>query len=162
ERPFGQALELTHRSLSDQVADAILDMILAEDMRKDDSLPSARELSERFDVSIVVVREALSALAARGVLSRRQGRGPGIALPDYHLLGSLLHARSHLEGISTLEFQNCREVLEVEAARLAAFSKNPHKRSVLEPHLDAMYEAEIDDEPGRLEHDLLFHLELAR
>jgi DNA-binding FadR family transcriptional regulator len=39
-----------------------------------DSLPSTRELAQRFDVSIPVVREAIAELAGRGRLLRSQGR----------------------------------------------------------------------------------------
>lgn len=153
--------EVDHRPLSDQVADAVLDMVLAEGLVPGDPLPSARSLAERFDVSVVVVREAFSALAARGLLSRRQGREALVALPDYRLLGSLMHARAHLEGIAASDFQGAREVLEVEAARLAAFSRNPHKRSLLEPHFRGMVANAGVDEHARIKNDLGFHLALA-
>lgn len=149
-----------HRSLADQVADAILTMILTDEIGLGEPLPPARVLAERFDVSIVVVREALAALGSRGVLSRRQGREAVIALPEYDLLGSLLHVRAHLDDISSAEFQALRESIEVEAARLAAFSRYPGKRAVLEPHLRGMIE-ESGVVSNRIDHDLAFHLSIA-
>ena len=69
-----ESVTLSRRSLADQVADALIDLILKEGLQEGDSLPSTAELSERFGVSRTVVREALAALAGRGILSRSQGR----------------------------------------------------------------------------------------
>lgn len=150
-----------HRSLADQAADAILDTILTDDMREADPLPPSGELAERYGVSIVVIREALASLAARGILQRRQGRESLVAKPGFDVLSSILRVRAHLEGIDTDEFQDARLSLEVQAARLAAQIGDPQmKRSELEFHLEGMRRSKNARQFN--EHDLQFHLTIAR
>ena len=66
---------VTRRTLTEQVADGILGLILDDGYAVGESLPSTSELGYRFDVSAVVVREAMATLAGRGIVVRRQGRG---------------------------------------------------------------------------------------
>src|SRR5687767_2625736 len=97
------------RSLADQAADAVLELILGGDLSHGDSLPSTAELAKRFDVSVVVVREALASLAGRGILERRQGREPVVSLPGPDVLSSILRVRARHDDISVDDFQECRE-----------------------------------------------------
>ncbi len=54
--------------LSDKVAATIRDTILSGRLRSGDLLPSERELGEQFGVSRTVIREAIRALEANGLL----------------------------------------------------------------------------------------------
>src|ERR1039458_3670440 len=47
--------------------------------RPDDRLPSEQELGERFQVSKITVRQALTELAESGYIRREQGRGTFVA-----------------------------------------------------------------------------------
>lgn len=151
--------EHEHRSLADRAADAILAMILDEGFSIGDVLPPTRDIVARLGVSIVVVREALANLAARGILDRRQGRGSLVALPDYRVLSSAFHVRGHLGGITDHEFHVCRVVLEREAVRLAATAA-PHDTSTLEAIVERLQASTTRDEFNK--HDLALHLEIAR
>ena len=55
--------------LSDKVAEMMLATILSNRLQVGDRLPSERELGEQFGVSRTVVREAVRALVAKGVMS---------------------------------------------------------------------------------------------
>ena len=57
--------------LSDKVADMMLETILSRRLHVGDRLPSERELGEQFGVSRTVVREAVRALVAKGVIEVR-------------------------------------------------------------------------------------------
>ena len=114
--------EVSRRTLVDQVADAILEQVLGNGhaLGVGDSLPSTSELAERFDVSAVVVREAMATLAGRGLIVRRQGREPVVAQPGPDVLDSIFRVRMHQDQISPSEFQQCRAALELQSAALAA------------------------------------------
>ena len=61
--------------LSDKVTEAILEMIASNQLRPGDLLPPERELGRQFGVSRTVIREAVRALAAKGLLEVRSGSG---------------------------------------------------------------------------------------
>lgn len=59
--------------LSATVADAILQTIVSEQLRAGDALPSERTLEKQFGVSRTVIREAVGALTAKGLLEVKTG-----------------------------------------------------------------------------------------
>ncbi len=65
--------------LSDKVAELLLETILSPGLQPGDRLPSERELGEQFGVSRTVIREAVRALAAKGVINVRTGSGLRVA-----------------------------------------------------------------------------------
>ena len=77
---FGQVAR--EPRLSDKVADMMLETILSKRLEVGDKLPSERELGEQFGVSRTVVREAVRALVAKGVIEVRSGSGLRVAAVD--------------------------------------------------------------------------------
>jgi len=68
--------ELTRVPLSAQVAERLLSEILDGSYSPGSSLPSEVALVSRFGVSRVVIREAIRALEARGLVEASQGKRP--------------------------------------------------------------------------------------
>src|SRR5579871_3512569 len=68
--------------LSDRVADAILETIAHEHLQAGAPLPSERDLGEQFGVSRTVIREAIRALDAIGVIEVRSGSRARVAGAD--------------------------------------------------------------------------------
>jgi GntR family transcriptional regulator, transcriptional repressor for pyruvate dehydrogenase complex len=68
--------------LSDRVAQQILDTIISRRLRPGDALPPERELVEQFGVSRTVVREAVRALDARGLVDVHVGSRIKVAAVD--------------------------------------------------------------------------------
>ena len=66
--------ELVHKSLVEQLADALTARIETEGMKPGDRLPSTATLVDDFGVSRPVVREALKILEGRGVIEMSGGR----------------------------------------------------------------------------------------
>jgi GntR family transcriptional regulator, N-acetylglucosamine utilization regulator len=58
-----------------QIQENVLDLIRSDVLRAGDALPAERELSEAYGVSRMTVRQAITALASRGVLRRLHGVG---------------------------------------------------------------------------------------
>lgn len=133
---------LRRESLVEQLADRLLTIIIDDHLDEGDSLPSTADLAARFGVSIIVVREAVAILVGRGIVRRQQGREPLIRRPGSEVLDSLFRVRASQEGMSTGEIQQCRSVLELQAAALAASASNEDgRRAVLEPLMEQMRNA---------------------
>lgn len=106
-------------SLSERLADNIVEIIRSERLGRGDALASSRDLARRFGVTTPTVREALRRLEATGVVEFRHGSGtyvgPGI--------GRRLMANPHLPRstrASVLELVEARLVLEPAVAAAAA------------------------------------------
>jgi len=108
------------RRLSDKVADMMLETILAGRFKVGDRLPSERALGEQFGVSRTVVREAVRALVAKGVIEVRSGSGLRVVAVNADAVHESMNL--YLRG-GRLEFEKVHEVralLEVHLAGLAA------------------------------------------
>jgi DNA-binding FadR family transcriptional regulator len=102
----------------------VLDWIVAGEFEPGEKLPTEVELQASLRISREVVREIIRALEERGVVSVRHGSG-AIVEPSEHwnvldpvVLAALLPLREGRRVL--LELTECREVLEVRAAELAA------------------------------------------
>jgi GntR family transcriptional repressor for pyruvate dehydrogenase complex len=101
-------------------------------------LPRELDLAERFDVSRNVARECVRGLEERGLVSVRHGRGARVRPEhewdrfDSDVLAALLGG-PRAAGVLA-EYLECRRILEVEAAGLAAARAG-------EAELDALSEA---------------------
>jgi DNA-binding FadR family transcriptional regulator len=89
-----------------------------------ESLPREADLAKQYEVSRGVARESLRGLEERGLIAVKHGRGAKVSpsadwdVLDPDVLTGLL---SNSASASVLrEFLECRRILEIEAARLAA------------------------------------------
>ncbi len=111
---------LRQRRLSDDIVERLEAMILEGTLKAGERLPAERVLAEQFGVSRPSLREAIQKLAAKGLLSSRQGGGTYVCEslgstfsdPLMHLLESNADAQRDL-----LEF---RHTLEGSCAYYAA------------------------------------------
>ncbi|MCW1806115.1 FadR/GntR family transcriptional regulator [Brachybacterium squillarum] len=155
---------LSRETLVDRARDAVLALIDDEHLGAGDALPSAGTLAERFGVSKAVVREALSALAALGIVEISNGRAARVRPPDSSIVRFYLsRAIRDTPGDGFLVLMDLRAPLEVRAASLAAdrLAADPAGREQLEELLARMGEALGDaEEYPRL--DLELHALIAR
>jgi GntR family transcriptional regulator, transcriptional repressor for pyruvate dehydrogenase complex len=106
------------QTLARSVLDSLLEHIRSGEIPPGQPLPSQHELARMLSVSRPVLREAMQALAAMGVIEIRPGSGCYVRDPS----ASLEHdswddAFSHESAVEVLE---ARMVVEVELAGLAA------------------------------------------
>jgi len=147
--------------LSDKVADVMLETILSKRLRVGDRLPSERELGEQFGVSRTVVREAVRALVAKGVIEVRSGSGLRVAAVDATAVTESMSL--FLRG-RTLDFEKVHEVralLEVHIAGLAADRATTADLAGLREVHERM-EREAGDVESAARDDLEFHRAIAR
>ncbi|WP_306231554.1 FadR/GntR family transcriptional regulator [Agrococcus beijingensis] len=118
-------------TLTAQVQRAILELIDAEGLAPGQSLPSTAALSERFDVSRPVVREALSALHAIGAVELTNGRNAVVRRLDDHLISLFLTRALQATDEPLVALMEVRAPLEIQAARLAAERADPASAQAL-------------------------------
>jgi GntR family transcriptional repressor for pyruvate dehydrogenase complex len=164
ERPVATALfEQVSREprLSDKVADMMLETILSRRLQVGDRLPSERELGEQFGVSRTVVREAVRALVAKGVIEVRSGSGLRVAAVD---AAAVSESMSLFMRGGTLDFEKVHEVrrlLEVHIAGLAAERATEDDVAKLAVVHERM-QREAGDVEAAARDDLEFHRVIAR
>ena len=147
--------------LSDKVADLLLETIVVHRLEPGERLPSERELGEQFGVSRTVIREAVRALAAKGVIDVRTGSGLRVSAVHPSTVSESMSL--FLRASSTLDYPRVHEVramLEVEVAGLAALRATDEDIAEMR-EICARMEAEEDVEAASL-HDVEFHRAIAR
>ena len=115
---FGQVTR--EPRLSDKVADMMLETILSRRLEVGDRLPSERELGEQFGVSRTVVREAVRALVAKGVIEVRSGSGLRVAAVDAAAVSESMSLFLRGGSIDFEKVHEVRTLLEVHIAGVAA------------------------------------------
>ncbi len=120
--------------LYERVVDKVLDLIATNTWKPGYRLPPERELAEAFRVSRTVVREAIKALEARGVLESLTGSGVYVRAADSSIVSRSLQTYIQLSNLDDFEIRlnEVRRVLEVEIAALAAQRATPEQRAQLQ------------------------------
>jgi GntR family transcriptional repressor for pyruvate dehydrogenase complex len=132
ESAFIEPLEREQR-LYERVVDKVLELISSGAWKTGYRLPPERELSEAFGVSRTVVREAVKALEARGVLESVTGSGVSVRRADFNMVSQSLETYMQLANRDDFEIRlnEVRRVLEVELVALAAVRRTPEQQTKL-------------------------------
>ncbi len=150
---------LRQGSVSDLIAQRILDLIASDQIRPGERLPAERELSTLLGTSRPSVREALRSLSARGYVDIRHGAGAFVTEPA---------AARNLRGVlpqemSLAELFDMREVLELPAAAWAARNHDPQRLAAVGDAYRALQEAgleEVADWRRLRDLDAAFHMRI--
>ncbi|MBE3571542.1 MAG: FadR family transcriptional regulator [Moorella humiferrea] len=148
------------KKIYEEIVRQIKDLIGEGNLKPGDRLPSERELSERLGVSRASVREALSALAAMGVIDIRPGEGTFVQNVRREAIVEPLAMALLMDRQAAMELLEARQALEGEAAYLAACRAGPED---IEKMAAILKEMDGDLKKGTLgeEADLRFHLAIA-
>jgi|SRR5271157_2472161 len=148
--------------LSSQVAQQLEEMI-AETLPPGNLLLTEKELASQYGVSRIVIREAMKMLEDRGVVEVRAGRGTTVVAPNSDRVKASLTRLLRKTGTPILEEMNAlleiREVLEENAAALAAVRATPEDLTMIEIALTKMRQRTVKEEVFAA--DLEFHRALA-
>jgi len=119
--------------LYERVVEKVLELISSGAWKPGYRLPPERELSEAFGVSRTVVREAVKALEARGVLESATGSGVSVRQADFNMVSRSLQTYMQLSNQVDFEIRlnEVRRVLEVEMVALAASRITPEQLTQL-------------------------------
>jgi GntR family transcriptional repressor for pyruvate dehydrogenase complex len=148
--------------LYERLVDRILDLISSGTWKPGYRLPPERELSEAFGVSRTVVREAIKALEARGVLESVAGSGVSVRIADFNMVSQSLQTYMQLSSRVDFEIRlnEVRRVLEVEMVALAANRITPEQKIQLHQICKEMREGE-NTAKQMAELDFRLHVTLA-
>ncbi|MCI9888976.1 FadR family transcriptional regulator [Micrococcales bacterium 31B] len=153
--------ETAPRRLRRQTFDALAQHIVTGRLPAGHPLPSTAELCTQLGASRSVVREALSALEAVGLITIHNGRNAEVADLDGHLIALFLERAMQSQQQPYLSIMEVRGPLEIQSARLAAERIDPVERERLEALMQSLEEARQDAQRYP-ELDIQFHLEIAR
>lgn len=146
--------------LSDKLANLLRQHIESGEWAPGDKLPTEQQLTEQFQVSRTVVREAVSRLKSMGLLTSRQGAGVFVA--PRHQARALAFDPTVLTSLdAVLQVVEVRRTLEGEVAALAAQRITPAKARAIDEAMTAIEAAVARGEDG-VEQDLRFHRAIAR
>lgn len=161
----GAAIEPLEREqrLYERVVEKILELISSGTWKPGFRIPPERELSEAFGVSRTVLREAVKALEARGVLESTTGSGVSVRLADFNMVSQSLETYMQLSNLVDFEIRlnEVRQVLEVEMVALAATRVTPEQRKQLRHICQQMRDGAKLSAKEMAELDFRLHVTLA-
>jgi GntR family transcriptional repressor for pyruvate dehydrogenase complex len=110
--------------ISEEVLSQLKESILLGKFKSGEKLPSERELTEEFQVSRAVIREAIRILEITGFVTLRQGPTGGAFVTDlsFDHVGNAFLDLFLANKVSIPELANVRLYIEPEVARLAALN----------------------------------------
>jgi GntR family transcriptional regulator, transcriptional repressor for pyruvate dehydrogenase complex len=148
-------MNMDRDSLTNKLVREILARILAGEYAIDSRLPSERALGDELRISRGTVRQALNILAELDVIEVRHGSGAYVR--GLSQCGSLInYLPPEMDRVALEDILCARKAIETAAAELACKHLSAAKLKELDELVDRM-EAEIENLPAFLKHDMAFH-----
>ena len=147
--------------LSASVAARIEEMVASGQLQSGRRLPSERRLAELLGVSRGSVREAITELEVKGLVTRRPGSGTHIRRPSHSLFTGPIVSGGGLSDRETTELLDLREAVEPAIAARAAERATPTDVEVIRS-LARAFENAGGDVERRMQLDAEFHQAIAR
>ncbi len=149
------------RTLSEEIIQQFQQQILSGNWKPGDKLPPERELSQVLGVSRTSVREAISALAAMGLVDVRVGEGTFLASDIAPLYKGNLSSKFLVRRSSLLEVVEARKIIETQLACLASQRATKEDLEDMERILENMGKR-IKSQSSFTEYDIAFHFAIAK
>lgn len=152
---------VTKLSISEAIAQQIMDLIASGDLKPGQRLPSERDLCVNFGAGRSSIREALRCLSIVGVLNARVGEGTSVAADGGKFLGKIMEWRLITEKHDIENLLEVRVGLEgVAAGNAAVGASQAEIDSLLE--LVTRMKSAVDDKKEFANLDLEFHISIAK
>jgi GntR family transcriptional repressor for pyruvate dehydrogenase complex len=147
---------LSRDTLTKQATNTLLRFILTEDLPPGAQLPSERELSESLSVSRNIVREALSALVAEGLIVKQPGRGIFVTDFDRNSVVPQIAVSVDYNGRSVSMLSEARATVELGAVNLIARRITDEQLDRLET-INRSFEENMRLHHSTIKDDIEFH-----
>lgn len=148
-------------SLSDAIVEQLTGLIAREVLKPGDRIPSEKSLCQQFGVGRTSVREALRSLSVMGILESHAGEGTFVSANRDRYLERAFQWGLLLDRKAVEELVETRLLLESHTAYLAARHATREDLEALARAVEGM-EISIADYKRFLDHDLRFHLQIAK
>jgi GntR family galactonate operon transcriptional repressor len=160
QAPTSTRVTRNRPALAEAVIRTLVQDVVTEKYAPGTALPSAAVLCETFTVSRTVIREALTALAEKGLVAARQGWGTVVLDRESWSLLDTMVLEAIFQRDDSLLFMDqligIRTVLEGLMASSAARQIDDDTRAALSRQFDAL-DAALDDPEKYAEEDIAFH-----
>jgi DNA-binding FadR family transcriptional regulator len=143
-------------SLSERLADGLLDLIAEQRLVPGDPLPTVRNLAVRFGVTPPTMREALRRLQATDAVQLKHGSGVYVGAGVLRTLMPNPNS-APIQGEQILYLIEARLAIEPSIAALAAQHRTDEQLARLESAVDTALREQVGQQGPRLN----FHRELA-
>ena len=147
------------QNLANAVIDQVREKILRREFAPGDRLPTEQEMVSLFGVSRTVIREAIAALRAEGLVATRQGMGAFVVSNVAHAALSI-HPQTVQSVSEILDVMELRTVVETEVAAMAAERRSKEDLKAISVALNAVDKA-IRSGSAAVGQDFEFHLAIA-
>ncbi|MCM3740988.1 FadR family transcriptional regulator [Oceanobacillus luteolus] len=149
-------MQIQRKKVSELVLDELKNMIKSGEIPPNSKLPTEKELTERFGVSRVPIREALSVLEASGIIESKQGGGNWVR--EVNLANMFENAQFEMVDVEQVhDLLEMRTIIESESAFLAASRHKESDMKKLKESLEAFKEVMDDEWSVGYEADFTFH-----
>ena len=152
--------EHDNRNLCEQVADRLERDIIGL-YATGERLPSEQQLTETYQVSRTVIREAMKLLKERGLVDSRTGSGAYVMHPEAQHISDMLSRIIKLDNISFHDIYYFRSILEIAAVRRAVERVTEQEIDEMQEILNSLRTREMTVFERR-DADFTFHLAIAR
>lgn len=147
-------------TLVEQVIQGIQEYIKAERVTPGMPLPSSAQLAANLGVSRAVIREALKALEAKGIIQIANGKNAIVKPITTEPLLDFFQRAVDVEHHALSEFIEVRKGLEIQSAALAAARRSPSELEQIQTTFAKMREFRYDQN-AYTELDVQLHLLIA-
>jgi len=147
------------RNLKDELIDRLTGEIINGSLKPNDKLPTEQEMIQAFGVSRTVVREALAALRADGLIQTRQGAGAFVS-EDLRRRPFRIDPDGTHSYSGVLDVMELRMSVEIEAAGLAAERRTDKQLKAVAEALKH-FKAAVERGEAAVEADFEFHCSVA-
>jgi GntR family transcriptional repressor for pyruvate dehydrogenase complex len=148
------------KKIYEEVAEQIYELIRNGQLKPGDKLDSVQQLAENFQVGRSAIREALTSLRAMGLVEMKQGEGTYVKEFGKDQIPFPLSTAILMNKDDIAQLLEVRKIIETGTAAAAAKRRTEQDISKMEMALNAMLEAQGDEELGE-KADLQFHLSIA-
>ena len=155
-----QIVRIEKKNLVDEVYAQMYNMILSGTWQEGEKLPSENLLANQFNVSRVVVREALQILRTQKYVITRHGSGSYISNPHNYVRAGDNEDEIHLSEREFQEMVEFRDCLESRALELADRFANEADFDRINSALEGMKNS-LDNLAAYSEADFQLHYSLA-
>jgi GntR family transcriptional repressor for pyruvate dehydrogenase complex len=145
----------------EDIVQQIRQLIEKGKLKREDRLPTERELSETFKVSRATVREAIFSLETINLVQRRQGDGTYVIASSEEALVQPLAMSLFHEKDDIIDIFSLRKIIEPEVAQLASQNRTIEELNELEEILKGQDE-EVAGGLNPIQRNADFHRLLAQ